>query len=112
MLATMVDEENLGFQTSQNGKIWLSSIYSTHLKLPISKLIFHSHNSQNLQDMQVIKSYIYTFSHKIELTYLNSNKPEKQTNLLRSRGHEKSVIVNTEVQNGYCVKYIILGDDD
>ena len=24
----------------------------------------------------------------------------------------KKVVVNTEVQNGYCVKYSILGDND
>ena len=24
----------------------------------------------------------------------------------------KSMVVNTEVQNGYCVKYSILGDND
>ena len=27
-------------------------------------------------------------------------------------GHEKNVVVNTEVQNGSCVKYSILGDND
>ena len=32
---------------------------------------------------------------------------KKQTNVLGSSGHEKSMVVNTEVQNGYCVKYSI-----
>ena len=58
-------------------KFGFFSIYFTHLKLPILKLIFHSHNSCNLQDVWVIESYIYTFSHKIKLTYLTANKSEK-----------------------------------
>ena len=37
---------------------------------------------------------------------------KKQTNILGSSGHEKSMVVNAEVQNGYCVKYSILGDND
>ena len=78
MLATMIDEENLEFyRLVKMGKIAFFSIYSTHLKLPISEPFFHSHNSQNLQDVSVIKSYIYTFNHKIKLTYLNANKSEK-----------------------------------
>ena len=75
MLATMVDEENLGFyRVVKMGKFGLFSIHSTHLKLPTSKLLFHSHNSQNLQDLSVIKSYIYTFNQKLKLTYLNAKK--------------------------------------
>ena len=74
----MVDEENLGvYSLIKMGKFGLFSIYSTHLKQPISKLVFHSHKCQNLQDMSVIKSYIYTFNHKIKLTCLNNNKSEK-----------------------------------
>ena len=75
MLATMVDEENLGFyRLVKIGKLGFLSIYSTHLKLPVSKLVFHSDNSENLQDVSVIKSYIYTFNHKIKLPYLNAKK--------------------------------------
>ena len=78
MLATVVDEENLGFyKLVKIAKFWLFSIYSTHLKLPILELFFPSHNSQILQDVSVIQRYIYTFSHKIKLTYLNANKSEK-----------------------------------
>ena len=78
MLATIVDEENLGFyRLVKMGKFVFFSIYSTHLKLPISKPFFHSHNSQDLQYVSIIKSYIYTFNHKIKLTYLNANKSEK-----------------------------------
>ena len=78
MLATIVDEENLRFnRLVKMGKFGFFSIYSAHLKLPISKLVFHSHNIQNLQDVSVIKNYIYTFNHKIKLTYLNANKSEK-----------------------------------
>ena len=33
-------------------------------------------------------------------------------NILGSSGHKKGIVVNTEVQNGYCVKYSILGDND
>ena len=47
----------------------------------------------------------YTFSHKIKLTYLTANKPEKQTNIHGRSSHEKNMFVNTEVQSGSCVKY-------
>ena len=64
MLATIVDEENLGFyRLVKMGKFAFFSIYSTHLKLPISKLLFDTHNSQNVQDLSIVKSYIYTFNH-------------------------------------------------
>ena len=39
------------FRLVKMGKFCFFSIYSTHLRLPISKPIFHSHNSQNLQDV-------------------------------------------------------------
>ena len=78
MLPTRVDKENLRFyRLVKMGKFAFFSIYSTIFKLPILGLVFHSHNSQNLQDVPVIKSYIYTFNHKIKLTYLNANKSEK-----------------------------------
>ena len=54
MLAIMVDglmKKIWDFRLVKMEKFGFFSIYSTHLKLPISKLIFHSHNSQNLQDM-------------------------------------------------------------
>ena len=54
MVATMVDElmkKICDFRLVKMGTFGFFSIYSTHLKLPISKLIFHSHNSENLQDM-------------------------------------------------------------
>ena len=35
---------------------------------------------------------------------------KKKNNFLGSSGHEKSI--NTEMQNGYCVKDSILGDND
>ena len=38
--------------------------------------------------------------------------PTNLKNVLGSSGHEKSMLVNTEVQNGYCVKYSILGDNN
>ena len=57
MLPTMVDAENLGFYTLvKMGKFGFFLIYSAHLKLPISRLVFHSHNIQNLQNVSVIKS--------------------------------------------------------
>ena len=34
------------------------------------------------------------------------------TSILGSSGHEISMVVNTEVQNGCCEKYSILGDND
>ena len=55
---------------------------------------------------------MYTISHKIKQTYFNVNKSEKQTNIPGISGHENSIVVNTAVQNGYCVKYNILGDND
>ena len=54
MLAAMVDglmKIIWDFRLVKMGKCGFFSIYSIHLKLSISKLIFHSHNSQNLQDM-------------------------------------------------------------
>ena len=78
MLATMVAEEKLvSYSLVKIGKFGFFSIYSTHLKLPISELVFDLHNSQNLQDVSAIKSYIYTFNHKIKLPYLNPHKSEK-----------------------------------
>ena len=59
MLATMVDglmKKIWDFRLVKMGKFGFFSIYSTHLKLPISKLIFHSHNSQNLQDIKSLKA--------------------------------------------------------
>ena len=40
------------------------------------------------------------------------NLKNKPILLVVVSGHEKSMVVNTEVQNGYCVKYSILGDND
>ena len=37
---------------------------------------------------------------------------KKKNNILGISDHKKSMVVNTEVQNGYCVKYSILGDSD
>ena len=54
MLATMVDglmKKIRDFILVKMVKFDFFSKYSTHLKLSISKLIFYSHNSQNLQDM-------------------------------------------------------------
>ena len=54
MLATMVDglmKKIWDFRLVKMGKFGFISIYSTYLKLPISKLSFHSHNSHDLQDM-------------------------------------------------------------
>ena len=39
-------------------KFGFLSIYFTHLKLPILKLIFHLHDTKT-QDVQAIKSYMY-----------------------------------------------------
>ena len=78
MLATTVHEENLGFyRVVKMRKFGFFSLYCTHLKLPISEFVFHSHNSQNVQDLSIVKSYIYTFNHKIKLTYLDTKKSEK-----------------------------------
>ena len=56
--------------------------------------------------------HIYTFSHKIKLIYLTANKSEKWTNIPGSKGHEKNMVLNSEVQNGSCVNCSILGDSD
>ena len=61
MLATMVDglmNKIWDFRLVKMRKFGFFSIYSTHLKLPISKLIFHSHNSQNLQEKSLKATYI------------------------------------------------------
>ena len=41
-----------------------------------------------------------------------TNLKNKPIYILGSSDHENSIVVNTEVQNGYCVKYSILGDND
>ena len=45
MLSTMVDEENLEFRLVKMVKFGFLSMYFTHLKLPILKLIFHLHDT-------------------------------------------------------------------
>ena len=78
MLAALVDEEYLGFyRLVRTEKFGFFSIYSKDLKLPLWKLVFHSQSSENLQDVSVIKSYMYSFNHKMKLTCLNANKSEK-----------------------------------
>ena len=51
-------------------------IYFTHHKLPIWKLIFHSHNTRIFRMCRLVKAW-YTFSHKNKLTYLTASKCEK-----------------------------------
>ena len=47
--------------------------------------------------MSKLLKAIYTFS-------------QKQTDIPGRSSHEKSMVVNTEVPSGSCVKYSILGD--
>ena len=45
MLATMVDEKTFDFRLVKMVKFGFFSIYFTQVKLPIVKLVFHSHNT-------------------------------------------------------------------
>ena len=57
--------------------VLVSSQYVTHLRLPILKLILHSHN----KIFRLCKSSetTYSFSNKIKSTFLTAKKPEKWT---------------------------------
>ena len=80
------------------------SIYFTHVRLPIKKLILHSHN----RFFRLCKSLktTYTFSHKIKLTCLTANKTEKWTIFLVEVVTEKNMVLKTAMQNGSCVIWI------
>ena len=41
-----------------------------------------------------------------------SSNLKKPSNIPGSSGHEKNMVVNKEVENGYCVKYSILGENE
>ena len=101
----------LDFGLVKMGKFGFFSTYSTHLKLLISKLVFHSHNRIFRIRKSLKATYILLVT-KTKITFLNAKNSEKQTNILVSSGNEKTMVVSIEVQNGYCVKYSILGDND
>ena len=85
--------------------VLVSSQYFTHLRLPILKLILHSHN----RIFRLCKSLetTYTFSNKNKLTFLTAKKTWKINHISGRISHEKITAVNTAVQSGsYIICYI------
>ena len=85
--------------------VLFSSQCFTHLKLPILKLILHSHT----RIFRFCKSLetTYTFSNKNKLTFLTAKKPWKISHVSGRISHEKIMAVKTAVQSGsYIICYI------